>query len=76
VALQWLFHLRHGIPAARGWLMHSALLGVPFEQRSNLNDAIANVTHVYETIILWLVLTIALLLLERLLTSWRYRGSN
>jgi len=71
---QWLFHLRHGMAAARGWLMHAALLGVPFEQRSTLDDAIRNVTHVYETIILWLIITIVLLLIERLLTSRSYKA--
>lgn len=65
---QFLWHLRHGIEAARGWLMHAAMLGVPMEERSSWPQAIANVHHVYGVLIAWLLTTIVALLIERFLT--------
>lgn len=75
VGAQFLWHLRHGIEAARGWLMHAALLGVPQEERSSWPQAIANVHHVYGVLIAWLLVTVVALVIERFLTVAVLKGT-
>lgn len=75
IGAQFLWHMRHGIETARGWLMHAALLGVPGEERSSLAQVIASVHHVYGVLITWLLVTIVALVMERFLTVAVLKGA-
>ena len=56
--------------------MHAALLGVPQEERSSWPQAIANVHHVYGVRIVWPLVTVVALVIERFLTVAVLKGTS
>ena len=60
--------LRGGIDTARAWLMHVALLGVPFEQRT-VPETIQRIHGAYERLIILLLMTCAVCVLRNFFRS-------
>jgi hypothetical protein len=67
--------LRGGRDAARAWLMHTALLGQPFEGRT-MAQTINHIHAAYEELILLLLVTFLLYLVQRLLKRDRGRPTD
>ena len=75
VMVYWIANcFRGGIDAARAWLMHVALLGVPFEQRS-MAETIQRIHATYEHLIGLLLLTFAIYAVRNVLRSRECRSN-